>query len=156
MEVKTIDNTLNWLFEKYLEDPAGTWDIATSADHAYSDIHTIHEVGKYLTKKGFVKNQEFLEEGFLCTITTLGINQVSNALAEVRYKILEASIEKNQKSIMEILEINPQHFKRGLDYATYLKRIGIIECIFHPNDIYAEPTFYGKEWYERNKAGLIN
>jgi hypothetical protein len=155
MEIKKIDNTLSWLFERYLEDPSAAFDISKS-DGAENDIESIHELGRYLTKKGFVKNQEFLENGFLCTITTLGINQVSNTLSEVRYKILEASIENNKRSIMEILEINPGHFKRGLDYANYLKRTGVIECIIRQDDILAEPTFYGKEWYEANKTRLIN
>jgi hypothetical protein len=156
MEVQKIDNTLNWLFEKYMEDPSGSWDISKSAEHSFNDVQSIHQVGKYLTQKGFVKNQEFLEDGFMCTITTLGISKISNALSEVKYKILQASIEENKRSVMEILEINPEHFKRGHDFATYLKRIGIIECIFLQNDIFAEPTFYGKEWYEANKPRLIN
>jgi hypothetical protein len=155
MEIKKIDNTLSWLFEKYLEDPSCTWDITHSAGEE-NDIHAIHELGRFLTSKGYVKNQEFHEAGFFCTITTLGISKVSNTLSEVRYKILEASIENNQRSVMEILDINPGHYKRGLDYATYLKRTGVIECIIRNNDILAEPTFYGKEWYEANKPRLIN
>jgi hypothetical protein len=156
MEMQRTHNTLSWLFERYLENPNGSWDITRSLHNECIDVQQIHELGQYLAEKGYVKHQEFLEDGFACTITTLGINQVSDEFSHVKFKILEASIERKTRSIMEILGIEPEHFKRVQDYATYLKRLGIIECIFHPNDVYAEPTFYGREWYEQNKLKFIN
>jgi hypothetical protein len=86
----------------------------------------------------------------------LGICQVSNVFSHVKFQILEASIERNKRSIMEILGIEPGHFKKVHDYATYLKRLGIIECIFHHNDVLAEPTFFGREWYQENKLNFVN
>jgi hypothetical protein len=157
MEGKEIDNTLNWLFEKYLEDPNGTWDIAQCPENENSsETDRLHHIGRFLANKGYVKNHSFLEQGFTCTITTVGISKVSDGLNEVKYKILSASIEEKKRSIMEILDIKPGHFQRVYDYATYLKRIGIIECIFHAHDVYAEPTYFGREWYEANRPRLVN
>jgi hypothetical protein len=152
-----IENTLNWLFERYLENPTAAWNIAT-CNLNFSDnfIQEVYELGRFLTRKGFVKNAEFLEDGFNCTITMLGIKKVSNVLEEIKYKVLEGSIDGNKRSIMEILELEQEQFRIGLDYATYLKRIGIIECIFHRDDVFAEPTFYGKEWYEENRGKAVN
>src|ERR1041384_1847648 len=148
MEVKTTDCMLNWLFEKYLENPNSTWNLAESPCAVQDlDIVQIHNIGRYLVKKGFVKNHEFIDNGFTCTITTLGIGHVSDGLSEVRFKILQASIENKKRSIMEILQVEPGHFQRAFDFATYLKRLGFIECIFHQHDVYAEPTYFGREWY---------
>jgi hypothetical protein len=155
MEVKKTHDALTWLHEKYLEDPNGSWDIARVYEPG-ADVEEIHVLGKHLVKKGYVKNHCTLKEGFTCSITPLGINQVSNVFSRVKYLILEASIERNERSIMEILNIEPGHFKRVHDYATYLKRLGIIECIFHPNDVLAEPTFFGREWYQENKLNFVN
>ena len=157
MEVKTVDDALSWLFERYLENPNGSWNISESMEsESGSDLEHIHNLGKFLSEKGFVKNHSFVKEGFTCTITTLGISRVSDGLSEVKYKILEASIEQKKSSIMEILGIQPGHYQRVLDYATYLKRLGIIECIFHQHDVYAEPTYFGREWYEANRPRLVN
>lgn len=156
MEVKITHKTLNWLLEKYFEDPNALWDISQSLEDIELEPDQIHELGNYLVNKGFVKNPQFLVNGFICSITTLGINQVSNVFMDIKYKILAGSIEGKKRSLMDILGIEPGHVKRVYDYATYLKRLGIIECIFHPNDVFAEPTFYGREWYEENKLKFIN
>jgi hypothetical protein len=157
MELNTTHKTLNWLLEKYLENPNAVCDITESMEaESANDVKQIHELGSYLAKKGFVKNHQALMNGFICSITTLGISQVSNVFTDVKYKILEASIEQQKRSIMEILGIEPGHFKKVHDYATYLKRLGIIECIFHPHDVFAEPTFYGREWYHENKLKFVN
>jgi hypothetical protein len=151
MEVKTFI-TLNWLFEKYQENPNGVWDISHCINmNSELEVNQVHHLGKHLATKGYVKHQQEHENGFTCAITTLGIIQVSNVLNEVKYKILHASIEEQKSSVMEILEVDPFHFKKAYDYATYLKRMGIIECIFANNDVFAKPTFYGREWYEANK-----
>ncbi len=157
MEVNTTHKALNWLLAKYFEDPNALWDISKSLDEEdIQDIDQVHELGNYLVKKGFVKDPQFLVDGFICSITTLGINQVSNVFTQVKYQVLAASIEEKKRSLMDILGIEPGHFKKVQDYATYLKRIGIIECIFYTNDVFAEPTFYGREWYEENKLKFIN
>ena len=156
MELQTTHKTLNWLLEKYFEDPNALWDISKSMEEYDLDVDQVHELGNFLVKKGFVKNPQFLLSGFICSITTLGINQVSNVFMDVKYKVLAGSIEGKKRSLMDILGIEPSHVKRVHDYATYLKRLGIIECIFHPNDVWAEPTFYGREWYEENKFKYIN
>jgi hypothetical protein len=157
MEIKKVNDTLNWLFEKYLENPNGTWEVIPATHNGLTtEIAHEHEFGKYLARKGFIKHYHETKNGFTCAITMLGINQVSNEFTDVKYKILEASIEHKKTSIMEILGIEPGHFRRGHDYATHLKRLGIIECIFHTDDIFAEPTFFGKEWYELNKIRVAN
>ena len=157
MEVSAIDSTLAWLFERYLENPEGTWNLADHPAYAEEpDVVYLHTLGRYLVKKGLVKNHEFVDKGFTCTITTLGMSRVSDGLSEVKFKILQASIEGNKRSIMEILQIDPSHFRKVLDYATYLKRLGFIECIFHSHDVYAEPTYFGREWYEANRIRLVN
>jgi hypothetical protein len=155
MDGQTIDITLAWLFEKYLENPNALWDIRQVSENG-SDIRQIHSLGNYLAKKGYVKNHEAFEDGFTCTITTLGMSRVSDGLSEVKYKILHASIEQKKKSIMEILNVSPEHYQKVHDYATYLNRLGIIECIFFSHDVYAEPTYFGREWYEANRLRLIN
>jgi hypothetical protein len=154
MESKTI-NTLNWLLEKYLENPNAVWDITDTMNDDDS-MEEMYEVRDHLIKNGYIRHQQALEDGFRCTITTLGIIQVSDVLNRAKFRILEASIEQKKSSIMEILEVDPDHYKKAHDYATYLKRMGIIECIFHPNDIFARPTFYGREWYQANKSREIN
>lgn len=157
MDVKITHKALNWLLEKYFEDPNALWDISESLrDEEGTDAELVHELGIYLVKKGYVRNPQFLVEGFSCTITVLGINQVSNIFTHVKYQVLAASIEEKKRSLMDILGIEPGHFKKVQDYATYLKRLGIIECIFHSNDVYAEPTFYGREWYNENKLKFIH
>jgi len=151
-----INLTLTWLFDRYQENPDANWNISEcfTSHTASPDIHTL---GRHLVKKGFVKNYTILENGgFTCTITTLGIVQVSNILHEVQYKILEATIEGDKKSVMEILEVDPEHYTRAQDYTNYLKRTGIIECMFHKNDVLATPTFYGREWYNANKRTYAN
>ncbi|MGZ3920109.1 MAG: hypothetical protein ACXVC7_07460 [Bacteroidia bacterium] len=153
-----VNSTLTWLFERYQENPNVSWNISECFNsNAASCTHNIHTIGKHLVQKGFVKNYTLLEDGgFTCTITTLGIVQVSNILNEVQYKILEATIERDKKSVMEILEVDPEHYTRAQDYTNYLKRTGIIECIFHKDDVLATPTFYGREWYSANKRAFAN
>jgi hypothetical protein len=152
MDVKTTHETLNWLLERYFENPNSVWDISRSFDRESGVSETqVHELGLFLASKGYVKNHKVIDEGFVCCITTLGINQVSNIFTQIKYKILHASIEHKKRSISEILGIEAGHFRKVHDYATYLKRLGIIECIFHADDVHAEPTFYGREWYEENK-----
>jgi hypothetical protein len=157
MDLKTVDTTLTWLFERYLEDPNGAWDIkdVSFGDEA-RNIDELHNLGKHLIRKGLVKNPGYHEGGFTCTITTLGISRVSDGLSEVKYRILQASIEEKKKSMMEMLDAEPSHFQKIRDYAAYLKRLGIIECIFFSHDVYAEPTYFGREWYEANRLRLIN
>jgi hypothetical protein len=155
MEGQVIDITLAWLFEKYLENPNALWDITEVAEPG-TDTKQIHALGSYLAKKGFIRNHEATKTGFTCTITTLGMSRVSDGLSEVKYKILHASIEQKKKSIMEILNVSPEHYQKVHDYATYLKKLGIIECIFFSHDVYAEPTYFGREWYEANRLRLIN
>lgn len=148
-----INHTLTWLFERYKENPNASWDIANMNDHSQN----VHELGEYLVRKGFVRNHTVLENGgFSCSITTLGITQVSNVLNDVKYTILEAVIENDQRSVMEILSVQPEHVKLAHDYTNYLKRAGIIECIFHKDDVFATPTFYGREWYQANKRPYAN
>ena len=156
MELKKVHDTLNWLLAKYLEDPNQASNISNCTQNQCNDLQQIHELGQHLAEKGYVKLHEFTEEGFTCLITMLGINQVSDIFNHVKYQILEGAIERNNRSVMEILGIGPDHFKRVHDYATYLKRLGIIECIFHNNDVHAEPTFYGREWYEQNKPRFVS
>jgi hypothetical protein len=157
MEVSIIDSTLAWLFERYLENPEGIWNLADHPSHTENpDVGHLHNLGRYLVKKGFVKNHEFVDMGFTCAITTLGISRVSDGLDEVKLKILQASIENKTRSMVEILKVEPSHFRKVLDYATYLKRLGFIECIFHSHDVYAEPTYFGREWYEANRIRLVN
>ncbi|MCW3077884.1 MAG: hypothetical protein JWO32_2493 [Bacteroidetes bacterium] len=153
-----VNPTLSWLFEKYQQNPNEIWDISESFNPLLQNApHNIHALGTYLVTKGFVKNPTFLNTGgFTCTITTLGIVQISNVLNDVKYMILEAAIEKEKSSVMEILEVEPEHIKRAHDYTNYLKRAGIIECIFHNNDVLATPTFYGREWYHANKRAFAN
>ena len=156
MDLKTVDTTLTWLFERYLEDPNSNWDIS-EADNGHSlNIDHLHDLGKYMVKKGYVKNPSYHESGFTCTITTLGITRVSDGLNDIKYRILQASIEEKKKSMMEMLGAEPSHFQKIRDYAAYLKRIGIIECIFFSHDVYAEPTYFGREWYEANRLRLVN
>ena len=156
MDVKTTHKALNWLLEKYFEDPNASWDIAHCVrDQEGMDMETVHELGNHLVKKGFVKNPQYLLSGFICTITVLGINQVSTIFTQVKYQVLAASIEDKKRSLMDILGIEPGQFRKVHDYATYLKRLGIIECIFHKDDVFAEPTFYGREWYQQNKLNFI-
>lgn len=153
-----VNPTLTWLFERYQENPNASWNISEcfNSDNTSSTLD-LHSLGKHLIKKGFVKNYTLLEDGgFTCTITTLGIVQVSNILNEVKYKILEATIDGDKKSVMEILEVEPEHYTRAQDYTNYLKRTGIIECIFHKDDVLATPTFYGREWYNANKRAFAN
>jgi hypothetical protein len=144
------NNTLNWLFAKYLENPNAVWNII-ECHEAFTTVEKIHEHGIYLVKKGFVKKGECHDEGFNCSITTLGILQVSTVLNDVKYQILEASVENQKTSIVEILQAHPSHFRKVQDYALYLKQLGIIECIFQHNDVLAKPTLFGKEWYYANK-----
>lgn len=153
-----VNHTLSWLFEKYQENPNAIVDISESfTQNTPKGPHDIHSMGKYLIEKGFVKNHRFLNDGgFSCTITTLGIVQVSNVLNDIQYMILEAVIDGKKSSVMEILEVEPEHYKRAHDYTTYLKRAGIIECIFHSHDVLATPTFYGREWYQDNKRAYAN
>lgn len=157
MELNLTHKTLNWLLERYLQDPNQMCDIAGSfeADNA-ANIGHVHELGHYLVRKGFVKNHSVSNTGFTCSITTLGINQVSNVFTHVKYKILEASIEQKKRSLVEILGIERAHFRKVHDFATYLKRMGFIECIFHADDVFAEPTFVGREWYQENKIKFAN
>lgn len=151
---QTIHHCLRWLFKKYLENPNTNWNIFECNDQDHYE--NVPYAAKIMADKGFIKNVVMNECGFFCSITTLGILQVSNELSEIKYKILEGSIEENKLSVMEILKADPYHFKRIQDYALYLKQIGIIECIFHENDVLAKPTFFGKEWYEANKAKCVN
>jgi hypothetical protein len=153
-----VSTTLSWLFEKYQENPNTSWDISESLDHPqHAGAPNFHAVGNYLVKKGFVRNYQHLENGgFTCSITTLGITQVSNILNDVKYAILEGVIDQDKKSVMEILSVEPAHYKRAHDYTNYLKRAGIIECIFHKDDVLATPTFYGREWYQANKKPYAN
>lgn len=150
MEAK-VNDTLNYLFEKYLQDPNGTWEITNN-----EALEATQELGRYLARKGYIRQHRETLRGFKAAITILGINKVSNEFNKVQFRILEASIEHKKNSVMEILDIAPGHFKRGLDYATHLKRLGIIECIFGTEDIFAEPTFYGREWYQMNKLSFVN
>jgi hypothetical protein len=149
-----ISTTLSWLFERYQEDPNTEWDISECTTNPVSHVHSL---GAYLAQKGYVRSYTFLDNGgFTCSITTLGISQISNVLNDVKYTILEAVIEQDKRSVMEILSVDPQHVKRAHDYTNYLKRAGIIECIFHKDDVLATPTFYGREWYHANKHAYAN
>ncbi|MBA3663099.1 MAG: hypothetical protein H0W61_02685 [Bacteroidetes bacterium] len=153
-----VNPTLTWLFEKYQENPNASWDISECFNSEISHpSHHIHALGNYLVQKGFVRNPTHLDTGgFTCSITTHGIVQVSDVLNEVKYLILEAAIEQDRFSVMDILDVDPNHLKRAHDYTNYLKRTGIIECIFHKDDILATPTFYGREWYNANKRTYAN
>ncbi len=155
MDVRTIDTTLSWLFEKYLENPNAIWNISQAAG-SENNIDHLHNLGRFLAKKGYVKNHGFHDDGFTCSITTLGISKVSDGLSEVKLRVLEASIEQKKRSMMEILDVAPDHYQKVHDYASYLKRLGIIECIFFSHDVYAEPTYFGREWYEANRPRLMN
>ena len=56
MDVTTTNKVLNWLLEKYLENPNAQWDIADCVRTAdETDVESIHELGNHLVKKGFVK-----------------------------------------------------------------------------------------------------
>ena len=151
MEAAKVNQTLTYLFEKYLEDPNGTWQVENKEAN-----RSMNELGKYLARKGYIREFRETQDGFRCAITMLGIDRVSNEFNHVQFRILEASIEHKKLSVMEILGIEPGHFKRGYDYATFLKRRGIIECIFGTHDIIAKPTFFGHEWYQTNKLNFVN
>lgn len=155
MDNTTVDTTLTWLFERYIEDPNAAWDISEMPGHDLN-AEQLHNLGRLLVRKGYVRQPEFHETGFTCTITTLGITRVSDGLSDVKYRILQASIEEKKKSMMEMLGAEPSHFRKVREYAAYLKRIGIIECIFFSHDVYAEPTYFGREWYEANRMRLVN
>ncbi|MCE3229624.1 MAG: hypothetical protein K0S32_4175 [Bacteroidetes bacterium] len=146
-----IHNTLNWLFERYLEDPVKSWDITLCNNKEENDRDKTHAFGKHLTRKGYVKNVHYTKTGFECCITTLGILQVSNLLDELKYKILEAYSEDQKNSAVEILDIESKHFQRVLDTTSYLKRMGLIECIIKENDVLIKPTSFGEEWYKNNR-----
>lgn len=154
MEVKQAHDTLRWLFTKYLENPEGQWNILSCMEEG--GAAEAQRLGSFLVRKGYVRDHAASDNGFFCTITMLGINQVSDEFSDVKFRILEASIEHKKNSLTEILAAEPGHFKRVKDYATYLKRLGIIECIFHHNDVFAEPTFFGREWYNENKPRFVN
>jgi hypothetical protein len=161
MELNLAHHTLNWLLEKYLHDPNQLFDISDSLGTERDGFTTgrSHELGNFLVQKGFVKNHRAHENGFLCSITTLGMSQVSNMFTHIKYQILEGAIEQKKRSLKEILGIESAHFRKAKDFGTYLKRLGFIECIFHQDDVYAEPTFAGREWYHENKlkfAGLFS
>jgi hypothetical protein len=155
MDGQRIDHTLAWLMDKYLEDPNAVWDISVLFENE-QDLDGVHDLGRYLVKKGYVKKHEVSEKGFSCAITTLGMSRVSDGLSDVKYRILHASIHEKKRSIMEILNISPEHYQKVYDYASYLKKLGMIECIFFSHDVYAEPTYFGKEWYEANRFRLVN
>jgi hypothetical protein len=152
MDVSITSPVLSWLFEKYLEDPNSVWDLANYEANECIDLPRMHEIGQYLSEKGFVKHPTFTESGFVSAITVLGISQITNILHDIKFRVLEGIIERQTHSIMEILCIDPAHLKRGFDYATWMKRLGMIECIFHATDVYARPTFYGREWFEQQKS----
>lgn len=157
MDLQTVDTTLTWLFERFLEDPDGNWDISNSpAAQQLSSVAEVHSLGKHLVDKGLVKDGSCHEKGFNCTITTLGITRVSDGLSDIKYRILQASIDEKKKSMMEMLDAQPSHFRKIKEYASYLKRLGMIECIFFAHDVYAEPTYFGREWYEANRFRLVN
>jgi hypothetical protein len=156
MDVQDTTPVLSWLFEKYLEDPHANWDLSECSFNECLDLPRLHEIGQFLSEKGFVREPIFTEGGFTCAITLLGISQISDILHGIKYRILEGIIERGVHSIVDILQIDRTHIKRGFDYATWMKRLGMIECIFHTTDIYARPTFYGKEWFAQQKHVAVD
>jgi len=145
--------TLEWLLSQYLENPEGTFDICEAlAEAGISDIRQIHELGAVLVSKGFVKGHVFGPAGFSCRITTLGISQVENFFSELRFQVLQGSIRDQKKSLVDILSAKPGHFTKVQDFAKYLKKTGMIECVFFPADVMAVPTSSGKSWYEGRRA----
>ncbi|MCE3260436.1 MAG: hypothetical protein K0S12_2077 [Bacteroidetes bacterium] len=145
-----IHNTLNWLFERYLENPNKNSDITLCNTHE-TDLEKVHAFGKHLMRKGYVKNGHYTKTGFECSITTLGILQVNTFLEDIKYKLLEAYAEEQKNSAVEILGTTQDHFQRVLDAMAYLKKMGLIESITSDNDVVFKPTLFGAEWYKTNK-----
>lgn len=148
--------TLEWLLSNYLENPESTSNISEClGDQGISDIRQIHELGALLVSKGLVKDHHFSFDGFLCRITTLGISQVENFFSELRFRVLQGSIRDQKKSMVDILSAEPGHFRKVQDFATYLKKTGMIECVFGTTDVLAVPTSSGKTWYEEWKGHYV-
>lgn len=148
--------TLEWLLSQYLTNPESKSDISEClSKEGLSDIQQIHEFGALLVSRGLVKDHCFMPTGFSCLITVLGISQIEHFFSDLGFKILQSSLRDQKKSLVEILAAKPGHFKKVTDVATYLKKTGMIECVFFPSDVLAVPTSSGRSWYEARKEHFI-
>jgi hypothetical protein len=148
-QIKT--EVLNQLFEGYQQAPGSLFDIGPVVQPYGANPH---EIGRYLVQNGWVKNEQYLPQQFLCSISMEGIMEtvpeyVENQTSRI---ISILGINGGQHSIMEVLDLEPVQFQKAFDLAKYLETAGLVTAQYLHNDVLIELTLEGRDFYERNAA----
>ena len=157
-ELKT--HVLNWLYEQYKLNPTATWDIAVKLkEYELTAPQEIIDLGFLLKKNGLVKdNSGTRGNTFFATISLRGIKSISSDLDSMEYHLLMELIQegKDQLSLMEHFNFEPEQFQRAHDFASYMKNRGLLECTFHHSDVIVRINLQGREYYENNQARFLS
>lgn len=145
---ENTNTVLQFLFDEYMSNPGALVDIS-------KEIRTLgkepFEFGKYLVDSGLVKNHQYRPQGFVCSISTHGIETIapeyfSNAIEKVISTI--GTLGFGRHSIMEILDLEAKDFSRAFDIAKYLEDRGVIkQGQYVAQDVIIELSFEAQEQY---------
>lgn len=143
--------TLEYLFDNYLNDTSPICDISHIASKYHYDPH---QYGSYLVGRNWVKDQQFLPTSFECAISFEGIIAVNaQYINDLTEKIISTLANlPGQQSLMEVLDFEPVAFQRARDVANYLRDLGLIDVLYSYNDASISLTLRGIEVYEIHGA----
>lgn len=143
--------TLQYLFDGYLNNPTGLFDITGIVN---KHNHNVHEYGSLLKERNWVKNGRFLPTSFECSISFDGIAAINPNYVNDNCEKLLSTLDTlgGQQSLMELLDFEPKEYQRARDIANFLKDSGVIDVIYTHNDGWVSLTITGRDFFEQNGA----
>lgn len=147
---------LNYLFNEY----SNTSDTSLYGISHIAHTHNldVHELGRYLLGRGWIKNQRFLPQEFQCSITMAGIQEIApNYLEGNGSKIIDTlGINGGTMDLMEVLDYPPQRYQSARDIANVLKGLDLIDVFYTAGSGNIKLTLAGQALYSKGKGGFLH
>lgn len=150
------EEILDYLFDGYLNN-GGTMIFAIDEITNKYDISS-HEFGSHLLNSGYIKDQQFLPQGFMASITMHGINQIAPDYYEDYTSKMLSTMGLNGiewQSVLELLDLKESDTQIARDLANEWKSAGLVEVQFDHKDAYIKLTIQGRSQYEKNSPSFI-
>ena len=151
MGIKQLkDQLLTVLFESYLQNGGSILDVS---DIIHAGNEDPLEVGKYFVNHGWVKNHQYIPNGFRATISFMGISEIRQDWIDDKVNKVVKSLGENNNTdgIMNILQFENTKYQIAFDIGKYLEQLGYVTLTPAHSDIRATLTLEGKEYYEEIK-----
>lgn len=151
---KLNTETLQYLFDGYLNNPGAIYDITEIANKYNQNVH---EYGSFLKERNWIKDGRFLPTTFECSISFDGIAVINPEYINDSCEKLLSTLATlgGQQSLMELLDFEPQQYQRARDIANFLRDSGVIEVIYTHNDSWVSFTEAGHDYYQQNGAHFV-